>query len=93
MVGNMGTRSATTDSPGNSFVPDDDASSSAHRNKETAKKVNNNAPAQGSELSRPIGMKKAKKLEKLGGSSTKASIQTASASFGFENPFLLTCRQ
>ena len=89
MVGNMGTRSATTDSPGNSFVPDDDASSSAHRNKETAKKVNNNAPAQGSGLSRPIGMKKAKKLEKLEGSSTRALIQTSSASFGFENPFLV----
>ncbi len=54
MVGNMGTRSATTDSPGDSFVPDDDASSSVHRNKETAKKVNNNAPAQGSGLSRRL---------------------------------------
>jgi hypothetical protein len=50
--------------------------------------VNNNAPAQDSGLSRPIGMKKAKKLEKWEGSSTKASIQISSASFGFENPFL-----
>jgi hypothetical protein len=89
MVGNMGTMSATADSPGDSFLPDDDASSSAHHNKKTAKKVNNNAPAQGSGLSRPIGMKKAKKLEKLEGSSTRALIQTSSASFGFENPFLV----
>jgi len=53
------------------------------------KNVNNSVPAQGSELPRPIGMKKAKKLEKVRSSAAKASIDSGrTSSDNVANEFL-----
>ena len=49
--------------------------------------VNNSVPAQGSELPRPIGMKKAKKLEKVQ-SSSKVSSDSSARTSGVANEFL-----
>ena len=46
----------------------------------TKKKVNNDAPAQGSKLTRPIGMKKAKKLAKLEDETARMNKQSGAAS-------------
>ena len=48
--------------------------SSTGRNKKT-RKVNNSEPAQGSKVSQPIGMKKAKKLAKLEAERSRSAVE------------------
>jgi hypothetical protein len=52
------------------------------------KQGDNSVPAQGRELPRPIGMKKAKKLEKVQSSAAKASIDSGRTSGNVTNEFL-----
>ncbi len=71
--------SATIDSPSDLLVePDADDKNDGSS---AAKKVNNSGQPQGSDLARSIGMKKAKKLEKVR-SSSKASIDPSARTVG-----------
>ena len=71
--------SATTDSPCDLLVEPD--ANDKNDGSSAAKKVNNSGQPQGSDLARPIGMKKAKKLEKVR-SSSKASIDPSARTDG-----------
>ena len=87
-----GVMSETTDSPCDALDTDADGDQSSvvvrTPGSRSKRNVNNSVPAQGSKLPRPIGMKKAKKLEKVRSSATKASIDSAGTSGVPANKFL-----